>query len=204
MRTDSITIGADYKGDRYRLGFDYGYVYNKVSDQQYQLTIGTKALATMTSMFKVPRGTKFGADGGYRSVHEQYGMLHGEYDFSKDWTGYFSYGLRNTRMEYFYNNFSLSDRLGNATMKYSYNNQVNKADSGEVGVRGKFFTGGFKHELTVGANRHPLHALHEQPHGQVRPQDEPLEYRLPDAGESLQLVRAEERREHVHGHRADR
>lgn len=153
VRTDSITIGADYKGDRYRLGFDYGYVYNKVSDQQYQLTIGSKALATMTSMFKVPRGTKFGADGGYRSVHEQYGMLHGEYDFSKDWTGYFSYGLRNTRMEYFYNNFSLSDRLGNATMKYSYNNQVNKADSGEVGVRGKFFTGDLKHELTVGANR---------------------------------------------------
>lgn len=122
VRTDSITIGADYKGDRYRLGFDYGYVYNKVSDQQYQLTIGSGALKTMTSMFKVPRGTKFGADGGYRAIHEQYGMLHGEYDFSKDWTGYFSYGLRNTKMEYFYNNFSLSDRLGNATMKYSYNN----------------------------------------------------------------------------------
>lgn len=53
VRTDSITIGADYKGDRYRLGFDYGYVYNKVSDQQYQLTIGSGALKTMTSMFKV-------------------------------------------------------------------------------------------------------------------------------------------------------
>lgn len=153
MRTDSITVGADYKGDRYRLGFDYGYVYNKVSDQQYQVTIGSGALKTMTSMFKVPRGTKFGADGGYRSIHEQYGMLHGEYDLSKDWTGYFSYGLRNTKMEYFYNTFSLSGLSGAATMKYNYNNQINKADSAEAGVRGKFFTGDLKHELTVAANR---------------------------------------------------
>lgn len=59
-------------------------------------------------------------------------MLHGEYDLSKDWTGYFSYGLRNTKMEYFYNNFSLSGLSGAATMKYSYNNQINKADSAEA------------------------------------------------------------------------
>lgn len=56
-------------------------------------------------------------------------------------------------MEYFYNNFKLSDALGNATMQYNYNNQVNKADSGEVGVRGKVFTGDWKHELTLSANR---------------------------------------------------
>lgn len=56
-------------------------------------------------------------------------------------------------MEYFYNTFSLSGLSGAATMKYSYNNQINKADSAEAGVRGKFFTGDLKHELTVAANR---------------------------------------------------
>lgn len=198
VRTDSITIGADYKGDRYRLGFDYGYVYNKVSDQQYQLTIGDDAPKTMTSMFKVPRGTKFGADGGYRSVHEQYGMLHGEYDFSKDWTGYFSYGLCNTKMEYFYNSFSLSDRLGNATMDYKYNNQVNKADSGEVGVRGKFFTGGLKHELTVAANR--IHYTRYMKNNTVAPSSRRISgtstsrcRRIPTAGRRRRTTRTRSR-----------
>ncbi len=152
-RTSSITIGTDYKTDRWRTSFDFGSVYNKVSDQQYQLTIGAGALKTMNNMFRVPRDTKFGADGGYRSIHENYGMIHSEYDLNKDWTAYFSYGLRNTKMEYFYNNFKLSDALGNATMQYNYNNQANKADSGEVGVRGKVFTGDWKHELTLSANR---------------------------------------------------
>ena len=158
-RTNSLAIGADYQGDRYRIGFDYGLVYNKVEDQQYQVTVGDKKPAgaalrkRMGAMPTVPHGTKFGAYGGYRSVHEHYGMVSGEYDFSKDWTAFLKFGMRATKMEYFYNDFQLTNTAGRTTMRYRYNNQLNKADSVELGVRGKVQTGTLKHELTLAANR---------------------------------------------------
>ena len=158
-RTNSLAIGADYQGDRYRIGFDYGLVYNKVEDQQYQVTVGDKKPAgaalrkRMGAMPTVPHGTKFGAYGGYRSVHEHYGMISGEYDFSKDWTGFLKFGMRATKMEYLYNNFQITNTAGRVSARYQYNNQLNKADSVEAGVRGKLHTGDLEHELTVSANR---------------------------------------------------
>ncbi len=152
-RTSSFALGADYKADRWRVELDYGLVYNKVSDQQYQLTIAGNMLSSRNKMFSVPNGKKFGAPGTYRVVHEHYGMIHGEYDFSKDWTGYLSYGLRRTTQETFFNNFQLTKPTGDVTMKYSFNNQINQADSAEIGVRGKLWTGDLKHELTLAANR---------------------------------------------------
>lgn len=158
-RTNSLAIGADYQGDRYRIGFDYGLVYNKVEDQQYQVTVGDKKPAgaalrkRMGVMPTVPHGTKFGAYGGYRSVHEHYGMISGEYDFSKDWTAFLKFGMRTTKMEYVYNTFALTDVNGGAKARYRYNTQVNKADSVELGVRGKVQTGDLRHELTFAVNR---------------------------------------------------
>lgn len=154
IRTDSLHIGADYKGDRYRIGFDYGYIYNRNEDFQYRLTIGTAARNNMGSMFTMPRDSKFGGPGTYRDLHEQYGMIHGEYDFNDNLTAFLSYGMRTTKMEYFYNTFTLNNgTTGSSRLTYSYNNQVNKAQSGEVGVRGKFQTGNLNHELTLTANR---------------------------------------------------
>ena len=158
-RTNSLAIGADYQGERYRIGFDYGLVYNKVEDQQYQVTVGNKQAAGTTlrkawgSMPSLPHGTKFGAYGGYRSVHEHYGMISGEYDFSKDWTGFLKFGMRATKMEYLYNNFQITNTAGRVSARYQYNNQLNKTDSVEAGVRGKLHTGDLEHELTVSANR---------------------------------------------------
>ncbi|WP_315436462.1 TonB-dependent siderophore receptor [uncultured Selenomonas sp.] len=158
-RTNSLAIGADYQGERYRIGFDYGLVYNKVEDQQYQVTVGDNRPAGTTlrkawgSMPSLPHGTKFGAYGGYRSVHEHYGMISGEYDFSKDWTGFLKFGMRATKMEYLYNNFQITNTAGRVSARYQYNNQLNKADSVEAGVRGKLHTGDLEHELTVSANR---------------------------------------------------
>ena len=158
-RTDSLAIGADYEGKGYRIGFDYGLVYNKVSDQQYQVTVGNKAAAGTKlrkewgSMPSVPNGTRFGAYGGYRNVHEHYGMISGEYDFSKEWTGFLKFGMRRTSMEYFYNNFQVTNAAGRVSMTYKYNNQVNHSDSAEIGVRGKLQTGMLKHEVTLSVDR---------------------------------------------------
>ena len=158
-RTDSLSIGADYQGDRYRISFDYGLVYNKVADQQYQVTVGNKAAAGANlrkawgSMPGMPHDTKFGADGGYRNVHEHYGMISGEYDFSKDWTGFLKFGMRRTTQETYYNNFQITNTAGRVSTRYQYNNQINQANSAEIGVRGKVESGDLEHELTFSLNR---------------------------------------------------
>ncbi len=158
-RTDSLSIGADYQGDRYRISFDYGLVYNKVADQQYQVTVGNKAAAGKNlrkawgSMPSMPHDTKFGAYGGYRNVHEHYGMILGEYDFSKDWTGFLKFGMRRTTQETYYNNFQITNTAGRVSTGYQYNNQINQANSAEIGVRGKVETGDLEHELTFSLNR---------------------------------------------------
>ena len=158
-RTNSLAIGADYQGERYRIGFDYGLVYNKVEDQQYQVTVGKNdavgsALRTAWgSMPRVSHDTKFGAYGGYRTLHEHYGMVSGEYDFSKNWMGFLKFGMRTTKMESIDNNFLVNRADGRTGVTYNYKNQLNKADSIEFGVRGKVQTGALKHELTLAANR---------------------------------------------------
>lgn len=157
-RTNSLAIGADYQGDRYRIGFDYGLVYNKVEDQQYQVTVGNNkpaGAALRKAWGAMPHGshdTKFGAYGGYRTLHEHYGMVSGEYDFSKNWMGFLKFGMRTTKMESIDNNFAVNRADGRTGVTYNYKNQLNKADSVEFGVRGKVQTGSLKHELTFAAN----------------------------------------------------
>ena len=101
----------------------------------------------------VSHDTKFGAYGGYRTLHEHYGMISGEYDFSKNWTGFLKFGMRTTKMESIDNNFAVNRADGRTGVTYNYKNQLNKADSVEFGVRGKVQTGSLKHELTFAANR---------------------------------------------------
>ena len=168
-RTNSLAIGADYQGERYRIGFDYGLVYNKVEDQQYQVTVGKNnavgaALRTAWgSMPRVSHDTKFGAYGGYRTLHEHYGMVSGEYDFSKNWMGFLKFGMRTTKMESIDNNFLVNRADGRTGVTYNYKNQLNKADSIEFGVRGKVQTGALKHELTLAANRiHYIRYMHNR------------------------------------------
>ena len=157
-RTNSLAIGADYQGDRYRIGFDYGLVYNKVEDQQYQVTVGNNKPAGAAlrkawgAMPHVSHDTKFGAYGGYRTLHEHYGMVSGEYDFSKNWMVFLKFGMRTTKMESIDNNFVVNRADGKTGVTYNYKNQLNKADSVEFGVRGKVQTGALKHELTFAAN----------------------------------------------------
>ena len=56
-------------------------------------------------------------------------------------------------MDYLYNTFQLTNKSGKSTVAYNYNNQVNKADTEEIGIRGKVRTGDIKHELVLSADR---------------------------------------------------
>ncbi|MCF0156862.1 MAG: TonB-dependent receptor, partial [Veillonella sp.] len=101
---------------------------------------------------------KFGSPGTFRHVTEKYGVARYESDFTKNVSAYAAFGMRETKMDYLYNEFRLNnlnlDRNGSASVQYRYNNQVNKANSGEIGIKGQFNRGGFDNEVTLAANRY--------------------------------------------------
>ena len=152
-KTTSVNVALDTKGDRYRASLDLGYVYDHIDNPQYRVTFGSDFLKNVSYMPKAYIHSKFGAPGTYRTVVEKYGVFHGEYDLNKDWTAFAAIGLRDTSMDYLYNTFQLTNKSGKSTVAYNYNNQVNKADTEEIGIRGKVKTGDIKHELVLSADR---------------------------------------------------
>lgn len=152
-KTGSVTVGLDYKGNRTRTSLDLGYVHERIDNPQYRVTFSDSYLAANSGMLNVNSDAKFGSIGTFRDITEEYGVLHSEYDFNKDLTGYFSFGMRSTTMDYLYNEFQLQRTDGYSRVRYRYNNQINKAMSSELGLRDSMMTGNIKHEITLSANQ---------------------------------------------------
>lgn len=154
IKTNAATIGIDRQGKRSRMSLDLGYAYNDIDNMQYRLTFGNGFLGKK-SLPAADNNKKYGAPDTYRHVTEKYGVYRYEYDFNKDWTAYVTAGLRSTKMDYIYNDFRLN-AAGTASIRYHVNNQVNKANSEEVGVKGHFHLGDWKNDLTLAANRYNM------------------------------------------------
>ena len=149
---NSIVAGFDVKKERFRASVDLGYAYNRVENQQYRLVIDNLITAG-GSLPDLDPDTSYGAPGTFRRVTEKFGMARAEYDLNKDWSVYGAFGLRSTSMDYYYNETRV--RSGSTTAiqsRFRYNNQINKALSGEFGVKGTVMTGDLKHELNLAAS----------------------------------------------------
>lgn len=154
VNTNAMTLGVDHADGKAKMSLDLGYAYNKIDNPQYRLTFGSGYLGHV-SIPSADHNKKYGAPDTFRHVTEKYGVYRYDYDFDKDLSAYFAIGARETKMEYIYNDFRLN-RTGKAGIRYHVNNQVNKANSEEVGLKDKFFTGDWKHEMTLAANRYQM------------------------------------------------
>lgn len=153
MQTSTQTLAFDYRGTRDRLSLDLGLIYNEIKDPQYRITFNNNFIDKAGGMPRVDINSKFGSPGTFRRISEKYGVFRTEHDFNKNWMGYAAFGMRSTSMDYLYNEFRMNNASGAASRRYRYNNQVNKANSLELGVKGTVMTGTLKHELTLAANR---------------------------------------------------
>jgi len=145
-------IGLDYTTDRSRTTFDAGIISNRIDNAQYRLQFTDVALRNLTAPPRVDINSKFGAPGTFRQVRERFGVLRSEYDLDKNIMVYGALGMRITNQDTLNNFFDMQQLNGTSKVSYRYNNQINKAYSGEIGVKGKVDTKGVDHELTVSAN----------------------------------------------------
>ena len=159
IKTNSAFLGVDRQGSHSRFYFDAGYVYNNIENPQYRVQFSgitnTKIQDNYIGqhgMLSADHNAKYGLADTYRHVTEKFGVARYEYDFSKHLTGFAALGMRETKMDYAYNEFRLSaDGVGQ--VRFRNNNHINKAISAEAGLKGQFQTGSVKHELTGVATR---------------------------------------------------
>ena len=159
INTNSAFLGVDRQGSHSRFYLDAGYVYNNIENPQYRLQFSgitnTKIQDNYIGQNGLPKAdhnAKYGLPDTYRHVTEKFGVARYEYDFSKHLTGFAALGMRETKMDYVYNDFRYQAK-GNAQYRLHNNNHINKAISAEAGLKGRFQTGSVKHEVTGVATR---------------------------------------------------
>lgn len=154
VKTHTGFIGLDYNTDRSRTTFDAGIISNRVENAQYRLQIDGNSVKNFTGFPRVDINSNFGAPGTFRKVIEKFGVLRSEYDIDKNLTGYAAFGMRITHQDTLSSQFFLMNLNpgNNSYVTHQYNNQINKAKSAEIGLKGKFETGIVKHEMTLAAS----------------------------------------------------
>ena len=159
IQTNSAFVGVDRQGSRSRFYLDGGYIYNNIDNPQYRVQFAGITNSQIQNNYIRQHGLpsadhnrKYGLADTYRQVTEKFGAARYEYDFSKNLIGFAALGMRQTKMDYAYNDYRLQ-ATGNEQYRLHNNNHINKAVSAEVGLKGKFTTGSVKHEVTGVATR---------------------------------------------------
>jgi iron complex outermembrane receptor protein len=150
-----VTLGADYRGDRFRLSLDAGY-------QQQDLQRPTLTILNIPSTTVIPKAPR--ADRSWQQPWESneskfgFGLLRAEYDLAANWTAFAGYGLSYFWEQHFYTQTLTANSgvntLGNLRMTPALFTAVNRKQTGEVGVRGSFDTLGIRHDITFAGNFH--------------------------------------------------
>lgn len=145
-RTTLASVGLDYRGDRFRSSFDFGY--QKKTFHGGEMGIGFAAISEVP---KVPSNTKnTGQKWGYSDIENEFGMAKAEYDLTDSWTTYAALGAQHAHEEGTYGAPKLTNINGDATISSMDTNRIIDSVSGMGGIRGNFDTGAVSHKVNIG------------------------------------------------------
>lgn len=145
-RTTLASVGLDYRGDRFRSSFDFGY--QKKTFHGGEMGIGFAAISEVP---KVPSNTKnTGQKWGYSDIENEFGMAKAEYDLTDNWTTYAALGAQHAHEEGTYGAPKLTNINGDATISSMDTNRIIDSFSGMGGIRGSFDTGAVSHKVNIG------------------------------------------------------
>jgi len=143
------SIGADYRGENFRLSADFGYEANRLNDPPYTYTTTAGYVippAPKATINPLPNWTKI-------TNYDVFGVLRGEIDLSPDWTVSGAFGGKRDDLTYREANPTITNGSGNLALTNQIYPQNEEALSGQAGIRGRFSTGPLKHQIAVNAAR---------------------------------------------------
>ena len=145
-RTTLASVGLDYRGDRLRTSFDFGY--QKKTFHGGEMGLNTSGVDFVP---KVPNNRKnYGQKWGYSDIENEFGMAKAEYDLTDSWTTYAAFGGQHAHETGTYSTPKLLNRAGDATVSRMDTNRIVDSWSGMAGIRGDFDTGPVSHKVNVG------------------------------------------------------
>lgn len=142
-----FTLGADYKGENFRLDADFGYMNAKTYAPQWGMIPSAAFPVPAAPSAYINREEPW----SYMRRQDIYGMVRAEYDFLPGLTGFAKFGARHSD----YSQSGSLDFLGNNgafTSVQIPNTGYWDSLSAELGVRANFTTGALKHDFAFSGN----------------------------------------------------
>jgi len=147
----SIVVGAafDWRSERARLSLDLALQRAKVQHMRPMVQLNG-----VTAVPDAPKASSnYGQDWNYTTLRDIFGILKFEYDISDDVMFYASAGARDSAERGVYQGFQVTNASTGAAFVTGSNIPRNdNNEAGQVGIRGKFSTGGITHEFNVGGS----------------------------------------------------
>lgn len=142
-KLNAFSLGIDYQGDRLRAELDV--------NQQDRLTHARSGLlfpaASGTRISSAPKGSSnFFPDWTYWDAKEQSISTRLEFDLNEDWTAFGALGYMRYDFSSLQANWLMLDDQGNIGARPTRLREDVDTLTGEVGLRGRFYTGSVKHE----------------------------------------------------------
>lgn len=145
-RTTLASVGLDYRGDRLRTSFDFGYQKKTFHGGETGLNTGSVDFVP-----KVPNNRKnYSQKWAYSDIENEFGMLKAEYDLTDSWTTYAAFGGQHAHETGTYSTPKLLNRAGDASVSRMDTNRIVDSWSGMAGIRGNFDTGPVSHRVNLG------------------------------------------------------
>ena len=144
------TIGVDYRGNSFRLSADLGLQEYNLSSTRPSVRIATAPAGYVPS---VPSASaNYGQKWFYSNERDLFGTVRGEWDLTQGVTTWFALGMRQGTENNSLATPNVNAANGNFTSNRFDNSREDYVWTGEVGIRGKFATGGVKHSVSASAS----------------------------------------------------
>ncbi|WP_076999465.1 TonB-dependent siderophore receptor [Variovorax sp. KK3] len=147
VKLDVVSVGFDWRSRNARLSADIGHQEHRLRETRTNVTLASG----VTLVPSAPDAkTNWAQPWSYSNERDTFGTVRGEYDFTDNITGWFAGGMRRGVEANSLANLSVSNALTGAGTTYRFDNTgIEKVQTGQVGLRGKFATGPVKHELVA-------------------------------------------------------
>ena len=145
----AAVFGMDFKGDRVRLSFDYGYQTQTVNSP-----LRPTYVAAGVAVPAAPGGrANWFQPWTYMQTDDLFGAVQGEFDITPDWTAFAAIGGRQQKYSSLSGFATITNANGNLTdAPFNFPGWSN-ADTQTAGVRGRATTGPVSHALSVTGTR---------------------------------------------------
>ncbi len=144
-KLDVVSLGADYRGDRFRVSADFGYQNHRLQRSQPSVTI-VAGLAIPDA----PKASRnLDQPWAFSNERDTFGTVRAEYDLSPQATVWIAGGTRDGHESDTFANPTVLDASGTTTAYRFDNTRRDSVATGEVGLRVKLNTYGVSHLLVA-------------------------------------------------------